>query len=209
MAATANGDIYVMRAYCLLANQIGITRVHCRLHTLVGTMTDADLAAGWDALIDGAMKALIVIDASYRGVGVQRRRPAPTTIEAFSTTGAGAGVTATPPLPKQVSGLIKYGTAFAGRRFRGRGYVPFPSEADNESVFGRPSADYVTRLNTLGALMVTPWTNVNGANSIAVVPGLFNETTSVFTDFTSRTARSFWASQRRRGDFGPTNISPI
>lgn len=209
MATLINNDIYVCRAYVTLGEQVGMIRWHTRIHTVVGTPTDQDLATNWDARIAASLKALLVIDASYRGVGVQRRRPLPATRELYGTAFQGAGTTATPPLPKQVSGLVTLRTAFAGRKFRGRIYPMFPSEAENDGVNGRPIAGYVTRLTTLAALVASSFAGGAGGNTYVGQPCLFNEVSGVTVDFTDVTARTYWASQRRRGDFGATNVSPI
>jgi hypothetical protein len=59
------------------------------------------------------------------------------------------------PLPRQTQGLIRWGTAsvIAGRRVRGRLYVPGVLEVDND-VSGSPVAALTTALTTAGATIL-------------------------------------------------------
>jgi len=67
---------------------------------------------------------------------------------ALSVTGTAAG----DGLPRQTQGLIRWGTAtvIAGRRLRGRLYVPAPPEADNDAT-GVPSSTYKNDVTTAAA----------------------------------------------------------
>src|SRR3546814_8120191 len=56
-------------------------------------------------------------------------------------------------LPGQVCGMVTKLTAAAGRRFRGRVYVPFPLETDNDGIV--PSAAYVARINPVALAQIS------------------------------------------------------
>jgi len=209
MTLLANNDVYAARICCTLGVQTSINVLHYLVSSVVGAPTDTHMVTALDLAFAGAIKALMGPDASYRGIGVQRRLPTPATNQEFGIAGQGAGTLAGPSLPKQLSGLVTKRTAFAGKRYRGRFYAPFPSEASNDGAEGRPIAAYVTALTNLGGVIDNALGIGAGGDSATITPGLFNKTTGAFTPITSCTARNYWANQRRRGDFGPTNSSPI
>jgi hypothetical protein len=209
MPELAVNDVYRVNLYSLLGDQLGKNVLYFKVVSFTAGATDTNLARALESAVAAPMKALMVIDASWRGVGVQRVQPAPTTLEVFGTVGQGVGTVATPPLPRQLAGLITKRTAFAGRSFRGRFYVPFPGEADNDTAASTPIAGYVTRLNTLGAQIVGFQSELDGGVSVAGNYGLFNKSSGAFVITTTTTSRTVWATQRRRGAYGAKNISPI
>jgi hypothetical protein len=152
-------------------------------------------------------------DAEYRGLKVQKEDALNKYQPVYSTVGQGAGGVVGEPLPKQICGIITRRGNYAGRRHQGRLYVPFPSEASSDPPSGRPTIAY---LAALGSYADDCWTVVvvaNGGNSCNLVPR-YRFTTGTppveySFNYVSAIARDYWGTQRRRGDFGPKNISPI
>lgn len=153
-------------------------------------------------------KALMNSQASFIGAMAQRIRPLPVMVGAGANNGTGPGLVAGDLQPKQVAGLISIKTAFAGRRFRGRLYVPFSGEVDN-AISSVPTGDYFNRLDLLAAQLGLTQTVTAGAASEVLSPVLFSRKFELFTPTTLFVARGLWATQRRRGDFGRLNVPII
>lgn len=207
MTLLAVGDLYQARLYVTMQEQTGIIVRHYRISDITGGPTDADLADAVDAKVSVTLKDCLVQLASYRGVGVQRINPLPKTVEVFNTMGQGVGTQAGEPLPKQVCAVITLRTQFAGPRYRGRAFVPFPAEADN-GADAKPTAAMLARLVLFAdklddALVVPP---LGGG---AAIPVVYSRKFGTREDILQASVRSRWGTQRRRGDFGATNISPI
>lgn len=207
----AMNDVYQVNFYCTFGVQTAIPRMHYRIDNIVGAPTDDMLALTMSATFQAAIKALMTSEATYRGVGVQRLFPLPKTAQVFSTQGNGPGDNITTPLPKQVSGLVSKKTAFASRNMRGRFYMPFPSEGNNDPTNARPNAGYITQLQTLAGLLVNKVQDAVGPDTWDATPIIYSGSGAHIngSDLTQCVARTYWATQRRRGDFGATNTSPL
>lgn len=183
--------------------------MHFRLANVVGVPTGTGLAVSISTATAAQVKALLNDTAEYRGLLVNRVWPQPPSMPEYSIFGQAIGADVSPPLPKQVSGLVATRTNFGGRRFRGRFYVPFPSEGANDPVVARPSAAYVTALQTLANTLLAGFNDITGPDTYDCNPVLFDRVTGGFTPITSVLARPYWATQRRRGDYGSQNVSPL
>lgn len=205
----AENDIWKVSLYSTLGSQLAVQRCFFVVKDMVGTPDDGSLGAAAETSLGTKLKDCMVVDASFRGIGVQRVWPAPKTRERFFINLQGAGTVVTPPLPKQVSGLITLRTDYAGRQYRGRTYVPFPGEIDSDGVEGRPTANYVARLDTLGNFWSSILAIGAGGNTANGNPVLWKQGQVVGTPITADQGRPYWATQRRRGDYGAKNTSPI
>lgn len=211
MANLALNDVYEVKFYCTFGVQTATPRFHVRITNIVGTPTDVHLADRMDTAFALHLKNIMTDQASYRGVSVQRLFPLPKTAPVFDITGQGPGANAGTPLPKQVSGLIAKKTNFAARNMRGRFYIPFPSETDSDPTEARPNAAYVT----LAGFIATGLSNFHavgaGGNTADAVPIIYSGTGAHVngSDIVQCLTRGYWATQRRRGDFGAANLSPI
>jgi len=141
-------------------------------------------------------KLCMPILATYRGSTLQTVNPA-LTVPVSSILGRGAGSVGGDTLPPQVAGLISFKTAFAGRAFRGRMYIPFPSETDN-TVAGIPSAAYLINLQNLGNAFASTLLVGPGGDQVTLEPVLYRAAPLQVTTITSAMARPAWATQRRR-----------
>lgn len=134
----------------------------------------------------------------------------PTCIAMEDTTGTLVGsFTGTPPansvgaggsspMPYQTQGLIAWDTnlVVAGRRLRGRWFIPFPDEGDNTGTTAVPSASYIAQLNSA----VTTYMSTGAGGALPAIwhrpsPGGSNGTHSAVT---GGAARSYWSVQRKR-----------
>lgn len=208
MAVLANNDIYQARFFVTLQTQTAIMVRHYKIRLADGNGTDDLLAASLAVSFPASIKAVLSNQATYRGVGVQRLSPIPKTVEVYNTSGAGVGDQASPPLPKQVAGVINFKTQYAGRSYRGRVYVPFPAIADSDTDT-TPTAAYTTRLNLLAISFNAVRTIPVGVGPTEAVPVVYSRKFGTGEPVTLATFRDKWGTQRRRGDFGQSNPSPI
>jgi hypothetical protein len=117
-------------------------------------------------------------------------------------------------IPNQVSGLVTKLTGSAGRKNRGRMYIPFPSVADQDAVSQQPTANYVTDIAAIatGIGVNAPFTFACGAgNTVTLAMLVYNfkaspPATVIATN--AFIARPRWATQKRRGDYGKPNAFP-
>lgn len=202
----ALGDVYAVRLFTALGDQAAVNVRHYRVTTQQGTgATDAEIAAAMALIYPPAMKNMLVSAANYHGLNVQKIFPLPPTVAVPSSVGAGPGLDTSEPLPRQVSGIITLRTAFAGRRYRGRIYIPFPGELANDPN-GVPSVAYVTGLVALANLVLPPVVAGAGGNTSTLTSVLFHRDTNTTDAITNAVAQSKWATQRRRGSYGRPNI---
>lgn len=203
------GDIYRANIYTTFSSQTALVTSHWYVSATAGTgATDAQIADAMNNAWHAAFKALIASAASYRGVSVQKIVPAPVAVLVYSTLNQGVGTVIGDALPRQVAGLIGLRTALAGRAYRGRNYIPFPGEADNDAG-NFATAGYVTRLTTLATAMTANVAAGGGGNTNTLKRIIFHSSSNTGTDVTQATVTGNWATQRRRGSFGRANNSPI
>lgn len=152
---------------------------------------------------------LLDTSAQLTNITITRVSPQPYSPSVISpqvpTIGTGTGGA----MPQQTSGLITKLTNTGGRSGKGRVYVPFPYNAAN-GTDGRPVTAYQSQLNVLGLSLfsnvsVTAAGVTVGLNAMLLhrLPGpLVGYSGSQIVDFV---ARSHWATQRRRSDYGRPN----
>lgn len=179
--------------------------------------SDLDVATQIDATIAPHYKALLSGVAEYRGVQAQILNTLYPYKAFYSAAGvntnAGAGTGAATLLPSQTCGLISFQTARAGRAFRGRFYAAFPSQG-MDSGGGSPTAGYITNLTTLTGDVDTGLSIVQGGRTATLVRVILHkkDKSGVVPDPSPVIAASvseLWATQRRRGNFGRHNDSPL
>lgn len=201
-------DIVECKVYCQSAGQISQNIFHYRVANLTGDgATDQDAADKVDTNFAGPYKALLCNFAEYLGSSAQiikpTRRPA-----CFSNTSADSGTAGEEQIPRQVAGLIQLQTATASKHGRGRKFIPFPSEDDNEED-GKPSVGYVANLTALAIQLLTPMEVVGGGETATLQPVLYDRDAGTTLALIKYRVRSVWATQRRRGDTRHADLSPF
>jgi len=185
--------------------QVGLMVHFYRVAGISGTGTDlGTLAALIDTNLGPPILALLTTGSTYRGVRATVIDPLPPSAAAISTDGSGPGLVAGDTLPTQVSGIITLVTNLGGRAYRGRKYMPFPGEADNDPG-AVPSAAYQAALTALAPKFTATLTSA-GANNVTLLPILWHRKTRTYTDLQGAVAKPLWATQRRRGMFGRKNV---
>lgn len=206
----AINDVLITRAIAYTANQVSVNRRFWLVSSLTPNVADQDVATQWDGILAPDYKSIMSSNATWRGISVQRLDTAGTLyVPAVSTANEGVGTAGTQPLPGQCCGLYTFRTAIAGRKYRGRIYLPFPDEADN-SVDGMPSIGYGTRSDTIAVFYANSKTVTSGGGGSATLsPILFNKKAGTKYDIVDYLLRFGWATQRRRGTFGEPNTLPF
>lgn len=212
------GGLYQCRIWGLQAEQAAVNTIYYLVTNTTGAaVNDTDLARVLELNVEAIYKGYMSTDSSFRGVQVILNNPAPGSpapAPVFSNVFAGAGALAPPDCPRQVSGIIEWTTAFAGRRYRGRIYPFFPPTAQVASN-GIPSAAWQTNMINLGTAMLglTLVNNVGSTGSAATALYLHHRAgkspTPLATPVTGKVIPPKFATQKRRGSYGRPNSSPI
>lgn len=208
-------DIYSVKQFVegfigTIAPQLAINIFHYRVTFLQGTSpTDSEIAIAMEAFWAPKYKTLINASCTYRGVQVQRVFPTPllAAVDSKLLQGFGTRVgTTVDILPGVVCGIVTKKTAGAGRAFRGRVYLPFPMEIDNEG--GSPSAGYETILDVVATNLAVPITVGTPPNSIQMSMCIFRRLSPFLSpQVTTGQVRGYFANQRRRSKlYGPDQI---
>lgn len=198
-------DVILVQLNAHANDQLGLMGCHFRATNKVATGASLeDFAAAVDAACGTKLIACMANDADYRWTQVIRIKPV-RSVTVINNANTGSGTAGTQLLPTQTCGLVGKLTPFAGRKNRGRCYVPFPAEDDNAAT-GTPTVGYATRLGLLANEFIKTYTVSDGiGGSWDLIPVLMNESTGLTIDVTSHILRQKWATQRRRGAFGRPN----
>jgi hypothetical protein len=157
------------------------------------------------------MKAAINENAVYYGLRLTQAVMPPTNPKMAQFAAAdGAGTTTGDMLPPQVAGLIKVTTGVAGRRFRGRMYIPFPSESDSV-VEGAPNAGYLAKVQPIITELATSPIITVGGSTVTYDYGLYPRPYTAFQwkEITGGLFRTRWATQRRRSFINRGDVVPF
>jgi hypothetical protein len=215
--AMAVGDIMLVKLYCQHLAQVSINNFHF-LVSAVGLppATDADLATSFDGIMGPLIRNLIVNPATYRGVGAQKIWPLPVALTQYNNNSFGGGTTGPNAVPEQVAGVLSWGTAKAGRAYRGRIYLPFPPASD-VLADGTPSAAYATNAGLVGSFYAGGSYTVTEGGRTAVLDAVIWHRKAGKTGIPA--AHTYdaivnyhvggFGTQRRRGAYGRLNTSPI
>lgn len=200
------GDLLEVKIFCRRVTQAGINIRHYNVIAKGGAgVSSTDIAAFLDPIFAPLYKAVLTAEGRYEGVTCQRIRPVPPLVEGISASASGFGTVTGDTLPKQTAGVISLVTEFAGRRYRGRVYVPFPGETDSDST-GAPVAAYVTRLQAIANAFLPIRVITVGINSNQIQSVVFSRVPpETRTPVVGAVAVNIFGTQRRRGDYGRTN----
>lgn len=193
----AVNDIVEVRFFCSAGSQYSINTRHFRCVAITGTSaTEADLASDMAVDLAAGFKALLSLHARFEGLAVQIIRPTrrPAIVDVSQ---ADVGEAAGDLLPTQTAGLIKFYSNVANRHGRGRMYFPFGGEGDNEPT-GKPSDDYVSRLDTLGNDLLDVRVPGAAPNTATLDPVVYDRVSHATIDLIGYVPRTLWATQRRR-----------
>jgi len=200
-------DIVECKIICLANNQIGEFVLHYRI-SAVGAPepTVTDIAGQVQDTFKDDVIAIISQKATYAGATAQRIWPTRSVRGDYFVPITGTGSTSL--LPTQTSGLITKFTTLAGRKNRGRSYIPFPGESDSDDNGAFPNTAYKTKLDNIAALIGQQIITAVGGGSVTMDPVIYHRSTQTSIALAGAQKRNQWATQRRRGAYGAANIFP-
>jgi len=213
-----DGDVVMAQAWCVANEQASVNSFFYFVTAVgIANCTDQDFADDIDALIGPPYSAILTTANEYRGIYcriVQRFPPAAEPAPVAAVTNANPGLVAGTTLPRQASGILSWQTALAGRKYRGRTYLPFPPSSF-DALDGVPSGAALTAYAAIGNPLLAYTTNVASGCSFKMVlygrpkPSAVPPIPYTVTDMVGVITPSKWATQRRRGSYGRPNTSPI
>ena len=213
MPNVQNGDYFKSTLISRFVDQIAENTFLWSIGTVIGGISDQDCVDRISTVLGPHLKACLSSAAEFRGTVGQLETGLNKYQRVYSSISQGAGGVAGDPLPKHIAGVITRRGEFAGRHHQGRIYVPFPSEASNDGPNGRPNIAYQGLIGSYaGDLYTALVVTVGGASAVLTPYYRFTTGTPPNTfafPYVSSQARDYWGNQRRRGDFGPKNVSPI
>ena len=203
----ASGDNVQLSQYCQYGDQLGINVLWYEVLIDASVLLPAQQVADAVATATAPLYAdLVGITAQYQGCKLAKPLLIPQPAPVYSSLPTIGTITGD-PLPSQICGVVSWRTNLAGRSYRGRSYLPFPAEADN-NVDEIPSTDYMTRLSTW-ASFTKSMNLVIDTHDVTMNLMVYSKTEGVFNYVTDYVGRRKWGTQRRRGQFGRGNVSPF
>lgn len=201
-------DIVEVTHYCTEGDQAGLNVLHYKCTATVGgPFTEQDVVAAFKTNVSAKYIGLINNQAKFNGTTL-RKWLSPNWGAYYYSGVLLTGTAGVDALPRQSAGIVSWRTPNAGRRGRGRTYIPFPAEADNDTD-AIPSTGYITnvvalanRLINTGAMVIT------GANVATFALLVYSRDLGVFEQVDHYVTPRKWATQRRRGSFGRPNQIP-
>lgn len=196
-----------LRIYCQRRDQISLNVLHYNTNVSAGLSQDAlaimtSIASTLKPLYADVMGA----NATFVGGSIQDVTIPLATSQVY-VRDAAAGTGTGDDVAGQVSALISWKTAYAGRKRRGRTYIGFVSEG-LEGSGGKPDVGLLADLATLAAALKT-LTITNGGDTTILDLNIRHKDRTVVDDkVTDYNVRTFFATQRSRGDFGKQNQLP-
>lgn len=194
--------------FCSHGPQVSINVRHWKVGTVAGgAVTDLNTALAIAAIYGPLYKAVLCDTARYEGLRLQIIKPT-RLAEVTTADEEGTGEVTGDALPYQVASLIALKTAFAGRRNKGRWYVPFASESVNNNE-GHPQIDYLGDVAALGDAYTIQLVVVAGGATALLDPVIYHRATGTSTLVTGYAVRREWATQRRRSQINSGDVLPV
>lgn len=203
----AVNDIVQIRMAARQVGQNGMNVLTFRVSAVAGISLDLPTAlAQWDLGASALMVPMLTAQASYYGSAIKIMSPTPS-VEFSTTANTAVGTAAGDSAPKQSSLVVTKKTAFPGRAFRGRMYIPFPGDVATDAS-GSPAAAYVVLANNLASFLLLATTLTVGLNSVTLQPVIPHSTGAAPTDILGFVVQKKFGTQRRRGDYGKIEPAP-
>jgi hypothetical protein len=207
--ALAPNDVIQARCFCVFGDQASVNT----FYYIVGSVgpspaTDADAATQVDATFAPVIKVYMPNTAGYNETVCRVISNSPPTSPQFSNLNAGVGTGGGTGLSKQTAGIISWQTAFAGKKWRGRTYLPFPS-TDEITNSGAPNALHTFRANAIAAAMKNLILISQAGRTANIAMVLFHRgpppTTTVMNGWYIPVK---FATMKKRGNYGRANSPP-
>lgn len=191
----AVGDIFRVTIQGKQAGETWVNVMHYRESATGVGNAETELADSCDAVLGPAYKTFLSHDASYDQVAVQRIDPLPVSYTVIDNTNAGIGLVAQDMLPPANAMTVTKKTAYAGRKYRGRVFLPgIPKTYTSDGGFtaGGLAAGQLLADDLKSPRLPGAWT---------FTPILWHRSSRTYTVLTDMTARQVPRVQRRREHF--------
>lgn len=201
-------DVLEVRFVCKANNQYSVNVRHFLVAAgMIGAPTLDTAAGGFDAKFAPLFKAILAQGASFFGVGVRRISPT-VSLESLSLVGRGAGLVTGDLMSTQTTSVATVRTSLPGRKNRGRMFLPYPSETDNDAT-GRPLATYMATANAICVPLYSQTTYTVGAQNFKADGVLWHRSTRTYTPIAQAYVRPDWGTQRRRSQINRPDRAPF
>lgn len=210
MGAIFAGDILKVTVVCQgLQGQVALPSVHYVVGITVGAPQDQDMANAIDAFVAATYLPLMANTASYVGTIAQVIFPLPVQQRVVANVAVGPGTGGATPMAQQVAPIISFATPLTGPAQRGRWFQPFVPDNIISGLTGELINTYKATLQNWASFLLTLATIGAGANVAAVNLCIFHRDSGTFDIVSSAKAERLVGTQKRRGNFGKQNVSPI
>ncbi len=204
------GDIVQMRVQCSANFQISLNVLHYQVLGVVGGgITLSQMATAMVAILAPVYRPLMPITAQMDHIEFKNLM-FPETV-AYRAVANLAGTALGDLVPTQVSCLIGWQTALAGRANRGRNYIGLISETFTDTNGQFDGAGFALLTNIAAALGPNIFPTAAGASTNcklvvrhANLPG--PPPVPIGTQVVAAVPSTRFATQRRRGDYGARNL---
>jgi len=202
-------DIVKVTWVATFQDQCALPGIYYRVTGVTGlSVTLDEIAHAMSDLAAAHYIALLPSIAKFNGVMVTLPFIIPPPAFGKWTGAAAIGGRGNLILSTQVCSLITTRTNFAGRRYRGRMYIPFPDQFSIDAD-GKPEAAYLADVETFAGDIVNADTVVGVGGSATIFPVVVHRDLGTSTFINDHITRGKWATQRRRGEYGRPNASPL
>jgi hypothetical protein len=207
------GDIFCVESICQSMTQVFINRWHYYVAQSTGSpgIEMGDIAASFANFLGPYFQGVLSNQNWFSGVRVYMAKVSPPFIYPMPVenyTKAVGGDSGANPCPGQDAPLISWYTDNSGPGGRGRTYHPTVS-VDAIRGDGGINPSVKSWIGTLAAWLKLAAPIVVGANSLLGILSLYHRVGRSSSPIVGYTVHNRVATQRRRGDFGRTNIGPI
>jgi hypothetical protein len=204
----AVGDIFLLKNVTKMAQQVGLNLLHYQVLQVAGAaVTLEEMCAALEARFAPRYKGMMGNQATWEGSVLQRIHPNPS-VDTKSVAQAGPAAGGTYNLPPQASMYLTIYTGGAGRRNRGRVYVPFPWDGW-AGVGGEVTNTGMAALDLLAADLLAPIT-VGGAGggTITLQYGIYARDLKTFKPMIAHRSNAAFGTQDRRSYTGRPDVIP-
>jgi len=212
MANIVLNDVLNVTYGCSMGPQNGLNRIQYVVGSTVGpVLSDQAWATVLSTTVAAGYKNYLNVNARFLGLRLQKVFPGIAPPGVSATAGTGVGTIAGDPLPTQVAMLFTKRTPVGGKVGRGRVYLPFWSESDND-IAGKPTALALGNGNALANQILNPMTLISGASSVTINPCLAKKSNGWLPlQLDGYVQRQNWATQRRRSQInrGDSVFPPV
>jgi hypothetical protein len=200
-------DVLRVRYVSFSVDQVAINTLHYYVLAVTGTgATLQEIASGFMADVNVAYKGTQTPNSTFRGTGARNMTP-PRTLEFTSIAGTGVGTVAANELPRQVTALFNFRTFLAGKKERGRIYLPFVPATFADGAGNGTAAATTAYTALLTAMLINRV--IVGAGGNTTLTQVIRHADGTTSAVQTHTYTGRFATQRRRGNYGRLNIVPL